>query len=943
MKKIRLTKQLFSKVLSIILLFIILDNIEAATVPVHDPSIIVVYKDVAGNSFSSNDTEETRTKYYYVFGTQLGAAYSLDMMNWTSFTPSFTLSGNISQDYYEIFKEEADYAGHFTTGDVKGNLWAPDIIYNEAMNKWCLYFSLSGNAFKSTVILLTADQIEGPYTKQGVVMCSGFTNNQNDLGRHEYNKVMGTTNIPERYLRNGQWFNDYGVSCIDPSVIYDENGDLWMNYGSWSGGIFLIKLDNSTGFRDTGHDYGYGSNPGWDGSRLRYDPYLGLHIAGGYYVSGEGPYIEYLQDADGVGYYYLFMSYGFYSPEGGYSMRVFRSSTIDGIYTDVSGDDAVFANWTFNYGNDVQHGFPIMQNYKWSWWEDGAGEIAQGHNSVLQDDDGKIYLIYHRKFDNGTAHHNVEVHQLYFNSYDWVVASPFEYREGFGLTTTEYNAEDISGVYGVIAHDPVDYENLATNIEQQVYLNADGTITGAFTGDWVYNYSDERQFISLETSVGNFEGVICEELMNGLSSKTIAFTALDHQNERAIWGYKKTYTTTFSSVKYNKKSLTVGEDDYSLAWDDYEQFHTETIGGDFEVEYVFHNDILATENWQNWALALENGDEVWHLRADAWSNSTFSGSTVGYKYSWDWDTEFKETFANNIVRLKVKKIGSTINLFAFVEDELVYQVSCKDAPEGDYTLHLGGEAVYLDVHKIAIGQIDTRQLVGTVNNDGTYPAIFNSDLGITTEVTGDFELRYNFNNYHNTLSSDNWDNFILRATSVEGTMLLRADAFAFDIKGANTYSYDWDWNNFLDIINGANIDLVIQRKLNVITYTFKIKTREGQLYNYQVVNSNAPDGNMTYGFTTEESMVDLFEVEKISTVGGEVITGRYSNTNQLTDQIFTDGKSVFITASNQGEAFVYDLSGRKITKLNYDIGTNKYTNFEKGVYIINHAKVIIVK
>ena len=857
----------YFSLLIILLAFIFNTNGFSASVAVHDPSVIVVYKDASGNSFPENNASGTRTKYYYIFGTMIGGAYSTDMINWTSFTPSFSLNGNISRDYYQLFKSEADYAGHTTTQTVQGNLWAPDIIYNKAMKKWCLYFSLSGNAFKSTVILLTADRIEGPYAKQGVVVCSGFTNNQNDLGRQEYNKVMGTTNIPARYLRNGQWFNDYGVSCIDPSVMYDENGDLWMNYGSWSGGIFLMKLDNNTGFRDTGHNYGYGNNPGWDGSRLRYDPYLGLHIAGGYYVSGEGPYIEYIKNKNGVGYYYLYVTMGFYSPEGGYTMRVYRSSEIDGIYRDVTGNDAVFDRWIFNYGNNTTFGFPIMQNYKWNWWPEGSAEIATGHNSLLQEEDGSTYLVYHRKMDNGTAWHNVEVHQLFHNEDGWPLAAPFEYREDFGITNTVYDAEDIAGLYGVIDHAPIDYENLASNREQQIYLTADGAIRGAFTGTWTYNYADGQQFITLNTNAGTFRGTVLDLLMNDVSSRTIAFTAMNRNNERALWGYRYTNTKTTNTTVYSGGNIQVGETDYSLVWDDYDDFYHVQTSNDFEVSFTFDNYSEVVENWHNWNIAVENGNQIWYLRSDAYSNSTFSGATVGYNFNWNWETQYKEVFANKEVEVKVAKIGTVINVFAYVGEELVYTASTTNAPAGNYNVYLGGEANYMTVKKVSLSAIGVRQLVGTVGDDGRYTSAFNVAQGQSTTVSGDFELNYTFNNYHNAPSLDNWDNFLLKVQSGGQTSLLRADAFMVDPIGSVTSEVDWVWEDFLEIISGASLEMKITRVNNVVRYNTVITARDGGVYHYNVVNTGAPTGEMTFNFTCEEAMVDLFEVEKVSYTG----------------------------------------------------------------------------
>ena len=73
----------FIKILIVVLLAaLVVNKIWAGQVPVHDPSIVVVYKDAQGNSYPEQSANNDRTKYYYVMGTQLGAAYSKDMLDW---------------------------------------------------------------------------------------------------------------------------------------------------------------------------------------------------------------------------------------------------------------------------------------------------------------------------------------------------------------------------------------------------------------------------------------------------------------------------------------------------------------------------------------------------------------------------------------------------------------------------------------------------------------------------------------------------------------------------------------------------------------------------------------------------------------------------------------------------------------------------------------------
>lgn len=510
-----------------------------STVAVHDPSVVVAYADAFGNTYA--EAGEGRQKVYFLFGTQLSNAYSYDMESWVTFTPTFYEEGTttVSTDHAKIFKTAAAWSGYTDAATIKGNLWAPDIIYNPVMEKWCLYYSMSGDSsnFRSSVFLMTADNITGPYEFDGFVVFSGFAPAEkgSGAGLDDYKAVTGDTDGSElgRYVNSeNNWNNDYGVSCIDPAVLYDEAGDLWMFYGSWSGGIFLLKLDNETGLRDTSRTYGSDGRPIYDTAEtkaLREDPYLGIHVAGGWYVSGEGPYVEYID-----GYYYLFLSYGFYSPDGGYNMRVFRSENITGDYVDPDGIWAVYDGYLFNYGSDVSHGLSFMQNYKWSWWT-GPASIAQGHNSVLTDD-GNVYLVYHIKYDDGSIQHNVEVHRLVEGKEGgWYLVAPFQKSEHDRIVT-DAEETDLAGGWSILTHTPIaDYKGYAYNTDQAAVFNADGTLSGAYTGTWTI----DGQYITITTSEGIFEGVLMEQRIEGMESEvvTYTFTAMN-EDGLCIWGAK---------------------------------------------------------------------------------------------------------------------------------------------------------------------------------------------------------------------------------------------------------------------------------------------------------------------------------------------------------------------------------------------------------------------
>ncbi len=183
-------------------------SINTTRVSVHDPSVV-----------------EANGKYY-IFGTHMNNAVSTDLQNWSSFTT------NVNSDYAKIFASGASWSrrggGSYNLAD---NLWAPDVIYNPTMRKWCMYMSVNGNNYYSSIALATADSITGPYTYQGTICYSGFRN-ATDASHTDYKRVTGTNEVASRYLSNGRWNSAYGVNAIDPCVIYDANGDLWMSYGS---------------------------------------------------------------------------------------------------------------------------------------------------------------------------------------------------------------------------------------------------------------------------------------------------------------------------------------------------------------------------------------------------------------------------------------------------------------------------------------------------------------------------------------------------------------------------------------------------------------------------------------------------------------------------------------------------------------------------------------
>ena len=152
----------------------------------------------------------------------------------------------------------------FKGNTVKGMQWAPDVIYNKTMKKWCMYMSLNGDHWCSSIVCFTSDDLEGPWAYQGPVVFSGFQGTfahnaytaDDDWKHTDLAVATGETSLPARYQTGDSW-GSFWPNCIDPCVFYDDDDNLWMSYGSWSGGIFIIRLDKTNGLRDYTYTFPY--------------------------------------------------------------------------------------------------------------------------------------------------------------------------------------------------------------------------------------------------------------------------------------------------------------------------------------------------------------------------------------------------------------------------------------------------------------------------------------------------------------------------------------------------------------------------------------------------------------------------------------------------------------------------------------------------------------
>ncbi|MCM3626628.1 family 43 glycosylhydrolase [Paenibacillus glycanilyticus] len=519
-----------------------------SNVSVHDPSIV-----------KDGDT-------YYVFGSHIEAAKSTDLMNWTTFTngyatPNNVLYGNLSQNLAASFK----WAGE-NDSDSKGgfSVWAPDVFWNAGYRNadgtkgaYMLYYCTSSTYIRSAIGFAVSQKMEGPYTYVDTLVYSGFTANDAFDANSVINKKWSNTNIPQLITagklsgQSDKWFNPDGSfaninypNAIDPQLMFDKNGKLWMSYGSWSGGIFALQIDPATG---------KAIYPGKDSAtkdgRL-VDRYFGTKIAGGYYKSGEGPYMVYNKETD---FYYLFETLGWLGADGGYNMRLYRSKNPLGPFVDAAGKSAVLPGDIdpSAFGNKLMGNFLFKREVGEPGTGIGYGYVSPGHNSFYQDPKtGRMFLVFHSRFPQKGEIHEVRVHQMFMNKDGWLVTAPYRYS---GESLEKVKREDLTGEYKFINHGKGTTAELVES--SYITLSKNNKVTGDTAGTWKLTGHNEAEF----TLGGKrYKGVFVKGWDPASESYVMTFTAMSGDGV-TIWGSKQEAKSDSQVVKDILADLSLGD------------------------------------------------------------------------------------------------------------------------------------------------------------------------------------------------------------------------------------------------------------------------------------------------------------------------------------------------------------------------------------------------
>ncbi len=211
-------------------------------------------------------------------------------------------------------------------------MWAPDIA--RVGDRYRLYYSVSRFGTQHSAIgLATATTLDPAapgygWRDEGMVIAS----------------------------REGDPFN-----AIDPAFVRDRQGRQWLSFGSFWGGIQLIRLDPGSGKPAAG------AKPQMIARRDMGDKTNAI----------EAPFI-----IDHGGWYWLIVSFDFCcrGTKSSYHLRIGRARSIEGPYLDRSGR-------AMREGG----GTVLLQ-------ADAAGRDrfrGPGHAGVMRDRDGRHYLVHH--------------------------------------------------------------------------------------------------------------------------------------------------------------------------------------------------------------------------------------------------------------------------------------------------------------------------------------------------------------------------------------------------------------------------------------------------------------------------------------------------------------------------------------------------------------------
>ena len=497
----------------------------------HDPSLIEV--DGTFYSFSTgwlNGGNEIRR--------------STDLIHWDYVGVTFNnFQGNApSGESWDTEYSDVLEALHAPSMDTI-SFWAPDIVEAADGGYWLYTCGVYGR-----------DQQTSPdgWDRACIFLC-----HSDDLtpGSFSYVGMIFQSVLASSGSRVGE------INAIDPQIIYDTEGKMYMAYGSFTDGLYILEMDPHTGLRAAGFNEVYTDSEvhaftagrfteGSDG-----DKYCGTLLTE-LYAAMEAPVIA---RHDGVKIYnddgtvketvdsrYFFMSsYGLLASS--YNMRYGISDTVTGPYLDYAGEELYS-----RYGYDGT-GYKAMGAYQFVYADgsamsmpDGRYEAeynvyAPGHNDLFTAQNGvSVAARINRYYQAEVSGFSLFVNQYYLNSRGQIVINPNRYAgERLRTVSAKEVAQITGGSYqGVLMQETEDATS-APRISSAATFTKTGENGGTFTfgdmrGTWtVFG----KNFIRLDAYDTHdiYYGVISPAWLEGPGSAGLTVAAIGQETGMALW------------------------------------------------------------------------------------------------------------------------------------------------------------------------------------------------------------------------------------------------------------------------------------------------------------------------------------------------------------------------------------------------------------------------